>query len=193
MATTRRQAVLRLWPEVHASGRGLGYRRRRTVTQPAETGLRPGRVVHADLIVLEVYAIYKAITDLWGEKGWDVIWRTGDIAWQELKRDLEITETEPLPLMRQIGKWLVEVGYLKEMVVTQPREGELIYEMEAPVVKPATLRLREFDAVLPHWSTTIMVAALREVCGLEAEMEDLKPELPTPTRSLERWRLRPVR
>ena len=40
-------------------------------------------------------------------------------------------------------------------------------------------RLLEEDAILPHWSTVLMVASLRKVCGVEARMEahDHKPEM----------------
>ena len=161
------------------------------MTQPADTGTASERMVHADLINVEAYAIYKAITELFGEEGWQVIWRSGEIAFDELRERLDITETEPLPLMSQIAKWLVDVGYIKDIQVSQPSEEDLIYEMEGAVLRPSVMKLRAANAVLPHWSSVILIAALRKMCGIEVEM-DVQPEILSPTRSRERWKLRPI-
>lgn len=159
-------------------------------TEATGRGLRPGRVVHADLVNLEAYAIYKAITELFGERGWEVIWRSGEIVFDELQKELNLTETEPLALMQRLADWLVETGYIHRIDVSQPSGDELVYEMEGAVLRPAVLKLREAKAVLPHWSTVVMAAALKKVCGIEVEVDAARPEILSPTRSREMWKLR---
>lgn len=152
--------------------------------------MKPGRHCHAELVNTVVFAIYKAITDQFGEPAWDVIYRSGEIMWQDLKKELNVTETEPLPVMQKLSQWLMDVGYLKEIGVSQPSEDELVYEMDTSLCRPAVMRLREVNAVLPHWSTGIMVAALREQCGIEADVDVAKPEILSPTRTRERWKIK---
>lgn len=152
----------------------------------------PGRVVHADLLNLETVGICRALSELFGEKGWEVTWRSGEIVFEELKKELNITETEPLPLIQQISRWLVDVGYFDSIEVTQPSEDLLVYDIENPVPRWATERLRETNSVQPHFSATLMMAALRQMCGIEARMESVKSEFLSPTKSRQRWRLRPA-
>ncbi len=150
----------------------------------------PGRVIHADFFNMEAYAIYRAITESFGERGWEVTWRSGEIFFEELRKKLNITETEPFALMKLLSRWLVDAGYIGSIEVSQASEDLLICDLEDPVPRPATERLREANSVQPHFSAAIMMAALKQMCGIEAKMESVKSEFLSPTRSRQRWRLR---
>jgi len=151
--------------------------------------LKPGRHCHQELILEVTYALYKSITDLMGEKGWEVVWKTGEYIWQDLKKQYQITDTDPKAVFDKVGQWLKEVGYIREIEVEMPTENELTYIMDTSVVRPSVMRLKEEKAVLPHWSTAILVAALRDNCGLVAETDLSKPEILSPTRTREYWKL----
>jgi hypothetical protein len=58
------------------------------------------------------------------------------------------------------------------------------------VVRPSVMRLKGESAVLPHWSTSIIAAGLKDNCGLIAETDLSKPEIMSPTITREYWKLR---
>ncbi len=165
-----------------------------TKMETTKKGLAPGRHVHADLVNLVTYAVYKSMTDMWGEKAWEVIYRSGEVAFEELRQELKLTETDdPLPLMQRLLDRMVEIGYVYGARVERISETELIYEMDDPVVIPSALRLKTVNAVLPHWTSGILLAALRRLCGIDAEMEDVQPEFAPAGVVRERWHLRRVK
>jgi hypothetical protein len=61
--------------------------------------------------------------------------------------------------------------------------------MHNTATRDSAVRLIQENALLPHWSTVLMVAALRKRSGIEAKMEahDHKPELVSTQHSKERW------
>jgi hypothetical protein len=72
--------------------------------------LKSGRHCHQELVLEVTFAVYKSITDLMGEKGWDVVWKTGEYIWQDLKKQYNITDTDPIAVFKKVGKWLTDVG-----------------------------------------------------------------------------------
>lgn len=134
--------------------------------------------VDAEFLDLEVYAIYKAVTELFGDRGWDVVWRSGEIVFQELKRRLNITETEPIALLRRLGRYFEEVGYLKRMSIEALKEDEFLYDMYEVSIHEGIMKLRaeEANPVLAHFSTTVMFAALKDMCNMTAEITHLEVE-----------------
>ncbi len=154
--------------------------------------LKPGRHCHQELVLEVTYALYSSITDLMGEKGWEVVWKTGEYIWQDLKKQYDITDTDPLVVFQKVGQWLKDVGYVREIEVDMPNEDELTYIMDTSAVRSAVMRLKEKKAVLPHWSTAIITAALRDNCGLIADTDLAQPEIMSPTRTREYWKLRKI-
>ncbi len=149
------------------------------------------RTLDADFINVEIYAIYKAITEVCGEEGWKIMWRSGELAFDQIEPRLDFPSKEPLDVLRSIGDYLVQVGYLEGIDLDLKPGGQLEYQMLGTATRPSAARLIEEDAILPHWSTVIMVAALRKLCGIEAKMAaaDHKPELVSQHQSKERWLL----
>ena len=149
------------------------------------------RTLAASFINKEIYGIYKAITEVCGDDGWKIMWRAGELVFDQLEEELEFPSREPLDVMRTIGTYLATVGYLERVDFDLQPKGMLEYQMFGTATRDSATRLIAENAILPHWSTVIMVAALRKLCGVEAKMEahDHKPELVNQQQSKERWML----
>ena len=148
-----------------------------------------GKKLDADFINVEIYAIYKAITEVCGEEGWKIMWRSGELAFDLVEPQLKFTSREPLAVMRTVGDYLKRMGYFEDIELEMLPGGILEYQMIKTATRDSAARLIAENAILPHWSTVIMVAALRKICGVEAKMEahDHKPELVSQRASKERW------
>jgi hypothetical protein len=146
-------------------------------------------MLDADFINAEIYAIYKAITEVCGEDGWKIMWRSGELAFDQIEPQLQFPSREPLDVMRTVGDYLARVGYFEGIDLELLPGGVLEYQMFNTATRASAARLIAENAILPHWSTVIMVAALRKLCGIEAKMEahDHKPELVSHRQSKERW------
>ena len=147
------------------------------------------RMIDAEFINVEIYAIYKAITEVSGEDGWKIMWRVGELAFDQIEPQLQFPSSEPLDVMRTVGDYLARVGYFEKIELELLPNGVLEYQMVNTATRDSARRLIEENAILPHWSTVLMVAALRKRCGIEAKMEahDHKPELVSQSHSKERW------
>ncbi|MFB0546457.1 MAG: hypothetical protein ACETWB_06055 [Anaerolineae bacterium] len=141
-----------------------------------------------DFFDLEIYAIYRAIWELWGEEAWKVVWRSGEIVFDEIEKELGL-EGEAWPeVLQGLGAYLREEGYVEDIAVRQTGEQEFEYEMLNPAILPGAERLIAEGAVPAHISTTLMFAALKKRFGLKAEMigdPDLRPD----GRAIERWKV----
>jgi hypothetical protein len=146
-------------------------------------------MLSADFINVEIYAIYKAITEVCGDDGWKIMWRSGELAFEQIEPQLEFPSDQPLDVMRTVADYLARVGYFEAIELELLPGGVLEYQMINTATRDSARRLIEENAILPHWSTVIMVAALRKRCGVEAKMEahDHKPELINERQSKERW------
>ena len=147
------------------------------------------RLLDADFINAEVYAIYKAITEVSGEDGWKIMWRSGELMFEQIEPQLQFSSREPIEVMRTVGQYLKQAGYFEDIEMELLPGGVLEYQMINTATRPSAARLVEENAILPHWSTVVMVAALRKLSGVEAKMEahDHKPELVSQSHSKERW------
>ena len=153
-----------------------------------------GATLDADFVGIEVYAIYKAITEISGEDGWKIMWRSGELAFDELEKVIEFPDRDPVAVLRTIGDYLVRVGYLGEFDLELKPGGVLEYQMVGVPLHKSAIRLIEERAILPHWSTVMMVAALRKLCGVEAHLEghgghENQPEVVSDREAKERWTL----
>ncbi len=141
-----------------------------------------------DFFDLEIYAIYRAIWELWGEEAWKVVWRSGEIVFDEIEKELGLEGAAWPEVLQGLGAYLREEGYVEDIAVRQTGEQEFEYEMLNPAILPGAERLIAEGAVPAHISTTLMFAALKKRFGLKAEMigdPDLRPD----GRAIERWKV----
>lgn len=137
---------------------------------------------------LEIYAIYRAIWENWGDEAWKVVWRAGEVLFDEIHERLNLDTDSPLAAMQGLAEYLVDVGYFADMKVRQTVEDELEYEMVAPAILPGAERIIAEGGVPAHISTSVMFAALKKLFGLKAKMIG-EPEFTDDGRAIERWKL----
>jgi hypothetical protein len=140
----------------------------------------------------QIYALYRAVWERWGDDAWYVVWRSGEVLLDDIEPELGLQPgDDPFSAMQRLAAYLQRVGYVKEIVVRPVSETEWEYEMLDPVILPGAKRLLADGAVPAHISTTLMFALLKKRFGLSAEMigdPDLRPD----GRAIERWRLVPL-
>jgi len=84
---------------------------------------------------LQIYAIYRALWERWGDEAWHVVWRSGEVLFDEIEPTLGLTPDDtPFTAMRRLADYLRQVGYVEDITVRQTGEGELEYEMLNPVI-----------------------------------------------------------
>ena len=149
---------------------------------------RPIDIVFFDL---EIYAIYRAIWENWGDEAWRVVWRAGEVLFDEVQEQLDLDTSSPLAAMQGLAEYLVGVGYFTDMKVRQTAKDEVEYEMIAPAILPGAERIIAEGGVPAHISTSVMFAGLKKLFGLKAEMIGA-PEFTDDGRAIERWRLSEV-
>jgi hypothetical protein len=137
---------------------------------------------------LEIYAIYRAIWENWGDEAWKVVWRAGEVLFDEIKTERDLDASSPLNAMRGLADYLVDVGYFAEMKVRQTAEDELEYEMVEPAILPGAERIIAEGGVPAHISTAVMFAGLKQLFGLKAVMIG-DPVFTDDGRAIERWKL----
>lgn len=137
---------------------------------------------------LEIYAIYRAIWENWGQEAWKVVWRAGEVLFANIREQLDLSADSPVAAMQELARYLVQAGYLADMQVRQTAPDELEYEMLEPAILPGAERIIAEGGVPAHISTALMFAGLRELFGLEAEMIG-GPTFTADGRAIERWRL----
>jgi hypothetical protein len=137
---------------------------------------------------LEIYAIYRAIWENWGDEAWKVVWRAGEVLFDDIHGKLDLDVSSPLTAMQGLADYLVNVGYFDDLQVRQIAEDELEYEMVAPAILPGAERIIAEGGVPAHISTALMFAGLRRLFGLKAEMMG-EPEFTGDGRAIERWKL----
>jgi hypothetical protein len=139
----------------------------------------------------QIYALYRAVWERWGDEAWYVVWRSGEVLFDEIEPELGLQpDDDPFIAMQRLAGYLRRVGYVKDIAVRPLSEDEWDYEMLDPVILPGAKRLIAEGAVPAHISTTLMFALLKKRFGLTAEMigdPDLRPD----GRAIERWRLVP--
>lgn len=138
---------------------------------------------------LQIYALYQAVWECWGDEAWYVVWRSGEILFDEIEPELGLQpDDDVFVAMQRLADYLQQVGYVTDIAVRPLSDDEWEYEMGEPVILPGAKRLLADGAVPAHISTTLMFALLNKRYGLSAEMvgdPDLRPD----GRAVERWRL----
>jgi hypothetical protein len=136
----------------------------------------------------QIYALYRAVWERWGDEAWYVVWRSGEVLFEEIEAELDLgPDADPFAAMQRLATYLQQVGYVREIAVRPLSEDEWEYEMVDPVILPGARRLLDDGAVPAHISTTLMFALLKRF-GLKAEMVG-DPDLRADGRAIERWRL----
>lgn len=139
----------------------------------------------------QIYALYRAVWERWGDDAWWVVWRSGEVLLEEIEKELDLElDAGPFPAMQRLADYLQRVGYVREIAVRPLSEDEWEYEMVDPVILPGARRLLDEGAVPAHISTTLMFALLKRF-GLRAEMTG-EPDLRDDGRAIECWRLVPL-
>jgi len=139
--------------------------------------LTSGKFVGKRFFNLLIFSIYSSLYELIGQEGWSIVWRTGEVAYAQIKQELKITEKDPVQVTRKVGKFLEEEGYGSKFIIKELSKTELIHEIHDGAARPAILKLREKfgeNAVLPHFSTSIMFAALKDSCNLRVKIVQLQ-------------------
>jgi len=137
----------------------------------------------------QIYALYRAVWERWGDEAWYVVWRSGEVLYDLIEPDLDLgPEDDPFTAMQRLGDYLRRVGYVDEITVRPRNEAEWDYEMRDPVILPGAKRLIAEGAVPAHISTTLMFALLKKRFGLSAEMVG-QPDIRPDGLAIERWRL----
>ncbi len=138
----------------------------------------------------QIYALYRAIWERWGEEAWYVVWRSGEILFDQIEPELGLqADDDPFVAMQRLADYLQRVGYVAEIAVRRVGDDEWDYEMRDPVILPGAERLIAEGAVPAHISTTLMFALLKKRFGLGAEMVG-DPTFAADGRAIERWRLK---
>jgi hypothetical protein len=139
----------------------------------------------------QIYALYRAVWERWGEETWHVVWRSGEILFDEIEDTLGLKpQDDPFSAMQCLADYLRRVGYVEDIVVRPTSDREWDYEMREPVILPGAKRLLAEGAVPAHISTTLMFALLKKRFGLRAEMVG-EPNLQPDGWAKEHWRLEP--
>ena len=144
--------------------------------------------VDPEFFDLEIYAIYHAIYDYLKEDTWNIVWRVGEIVYNEIKEKIgTANETDPFIALKKLAKWLKDVGYIEELEVKKISEDEIEYVMLNPIITPGAKRLINEGRVPAHISTSLMFALLKQF-NMKAEMIG-EPKFLSDGRVIERWKL----
>lgn len=139
---------------------------------------------------IETYALFSALNEVLGKKTWEIVLRGGEYAFAEVKRRLGITERDPITLVKKLGKWLQDMGYAR-IEIEQTGGNEFLYYMYDTASRKGLRQIRNEkgeDAVMAHWSTVIMFAALKDMCNMKAEISHLEfAKEGTREASVEKW------
>lgn len=145
--------------------------------------------IATDFFDLELYAIYKAISEQVGREAWKIVWRSGEIMFDELNSTLDLKgEKDVFSALRRIADYLERAGYIEKINFHKIAEDLIEYEMFNPSIGPGASRLIKEGAVPPHLSTSLLFAALKHY-GLRAEMVEEEPSFLPDKRVIERWKL----
>jgi len=144
-----------------------------------------------DFFDKELYAIYKATWEKWGDEAWHVVWRSGEIIFDDIESELHLKGTTWIEGMQRLADYLARVGYVRDISVKQTAEDRMEYTMNDPAILPGAKRLIAMGAVPGHVSTTLMFAMLKKCYGLKAEMLG-DPDLRDDGYAVEQWQVLPL-
>jgi hypothetical protein len=124
---------------------------------------------------IETYALFSALNEIVPEKAWDIAQRAGEYAFAEVKSRLGIKEKDPIKLIKILGNWLQDMGYAR-IEVKKIGDNIFHYYMYDTASRKGLRKIREEkgkNAIMAHWSSVLMFAALKDMCNLKAEISHL--------------------
>lgn len=113
------------------------------------------------------YSVFKSLGEKLGEESWKIVWRTGEILFNEIKDKIEFRKNEPVEVIRALAKYLKKVGYLKNSRIVPLNDEEFEYWMKEPAIEKGAFKLIEEGYPPPHISTSILFSALKTFTGSE--------------------------
>lgn len=138
-----------------------------------------------------VYGVFRAINEELGRGTWRVVWGMGEYILSEVYDDLGLGDvSDPIEGLRRIARWLIDVGYFKDLKVIRASMDRVEYWMLDPVISSSARKLIDSGMVPPHISTSIMFAYLSRM-GYGASM-DGGPEFRGDGYIVERWVVRRI-
>lgn len=144
--------------------------------------------VDPEFFDLEIYAIYHVAYDLIGDNAWKIVWKSGEIVYDEIKEKIgAATAKDPFEALRKVADWLKKVGYIDAIEVRKVSDDEVEYVMCDPIILAGAKRLIDEGRVPAHISTALMFAVLKQY-NMKAEMVGDPKFLPD-NRAIEKWRL----
>jgi hypothetical protein len=144
--------------------------------------------VDDEFVDLQVYSTYKAIHEYLGKRSWGVVWRSGEILFMQLREKLDIEGKSPIETLKILAEYLQDVGYVERIEVEQTGVDEITYVMSSPIISAGAKRLIEEGAAPPHFSTSLMFAALKIMFGTKAEVVG-EPVFQDNGNVVERWKI----
>lgn len=137
---------------------------------------------------LVIYGVYYAIYDLIGENTWNIVWKCGEIVFEEAKNFLEeLRDKDPFKVLSTLAKWLKDSGYVEDISVEKISNDTVKYIMLNPAIADGAQKLIKLGRVPAHISTSLMFAALKSL-GYTAKMVG-GPEFLSDGRVVEYWKL----
>lgn len=146
--------------------------------------------VDGEFVDLQVYSTYKALHESLGKRSWGVVWRSGEILFTKLRAKLDIESKSPIDTLRILARYLQRVGYVERIEVEQTSVDEITYVMSSPIISEGARRLIDEGAAPPHFSTSLMFAALKVMFGITAEVIG-QPVFQENGDVVERWKISP--
>lgn len=134
-----------------------------------------------------VYSVFKAIGERLGEGSWKIVWRTGEILFEEIKEKIGFEKEEPIEIFRAIAKYLKKTGYLKDVRIVSLNDYELEYWMKEPAIEKGAFKLIEEGFPPPHISTSILFSAIKNHTNFELKLMG-NPEVKDKW-IVERWKI----
>lgn len=129
-----------------------------------------GKGIETEFFNSFAYSVFKAIGEKLGEESWKIVWRTGELLFEEIKEKIEFEKKEPIGIVRAIAKYLKNTGYLKDVRIILLNDNEFEYWIKEPAIEKGAFRLIEEGFPPPHISTSILFSALRNLTNFELEL-----------------------
>jgi hypothetical protein len=132
--------------------------------------------VDDEFVYIITYGLAGAVCKVLGKEKADSIFRlAGEREFGELKKKVDISETEPVAVLNKIARWFEKTGYLQRQEIKRTSENEIIVDTYgvSEGYYAAGLELKKENASTPHYWRCLAVAALKDRCALKAKAEPL--------------------
>jgi len=137
-------------------------------------------MVKPDFLDFVNYNICKSYSEIHGKNAAiGFFHRVGEIGFQELRKIIDFPNSDPYDVLKTVGEFLEQMGYMSKIQLTKVEKDEVIIEMFGVSVIKSSIRLTKEKASPSHFMTNLMFAALKEISGVRADIYDLTLEQPS--------------